>query len=271
VLSVRDEAPGVRSVVLDCETSRQLVPLQSAYCQVGQRAQVKVQGLEPEAVPPASPPFPAEGAQGHVLWKLKGDLFAHEVKEQEEAISVRSELHLLAERQAAPLTFALQAGEEVELGPFRGGGMPLVGDTLQHVWAHPTVVLLAEGPAGIAAARALLEAGCGPGGVCLGLRDEVRLFYKVERAADACFQELYGDWERDHGAKVTVHTGSFLEAWDEDDELEYDPAQTAVVVFGGEEAEEAARELCQEADVEKLVYGFDEGERLKFLDSTDQV
>ena len=70
---------------------------------------------------------------------------------------------------------------------------------------------------------------------------------------------------------MTVHTDSFLEAWDADDELEYEPDMTAVLAFGDAATEEAAAELCEEAEIPLLVRGSDEARPFTFLDSTLQV
>ena len=53
-------------------------------------------------------------------------------------------------------------------GPIRG------------MYRYPTIVMLCEGR-GIAAARALIEAGADEGGLSLPLRQDVRLYYRVRR------------------------------------------------------------------------------------------
>ena len=261
-------ARNVRNVVLSCEASRELVPLAKAYTAVGQRAQVKVAGREAVAVPPASAPFSSFGPQEEVLWQLKKDLFAHEVKAEVEPTSLRAELHLYADEETHPDVYALAAGDEVEVGPFLGHGTDFLRGNLQHMYAYPLVVLLAEGD-GIAAARALIEARSGLGGLCLNVRDEVRLFYRVRNREEACYADRFAEgWGN---VKVTVHTDSFLEAWDADDELEYEPDMTAVLAFGDAATEEAAAELCEEAEIPMLVRGSDEARPFTFLDSTLQV
>ena len=39
---------------------------------------------------------------------------------------------------------------------------------------------------------------------------------------EACFTGSFERWERDFNVKATLTTGSFLDAWDADDELEYE-------------------------------------------------
>ena len=53
-------------------------------------------------------------------------------------------------------------------GPIRG------------MYRYPTIVMLCEGR-GIAAARALIEAGADEGGLSFPLRQDVRLYYRVRR------------------------------------------------------------------------------------------
>lgn len=271
VISVREEARGKRAVRLDCEVSRELVPLQKAYRRVGQRAQLKIRGRGPWVAEPASAPFSMRGAQERVLFKLKGDLTAGQTKLPVEATSVRGELQLLLDEKEDPeLWDALVEGEEtVELGPFLGAGISIQGTAIQQVFAYPLVVILAEGQ-GIAAAKALVEAGDDAGGLCLGSREQARLFYRVRNEEEACFADRFERWARDFNVKATLTTGSFLDAWDADDELEYEPEETAVVVFGSAEAEEQAQELCEEADIGLLVRSSVEAEDVEFL-ASDRV
>ena len=271
VISVREEARGKRVVRLDCEVSRELVPLQKAYRRVGQRAQIKIRGRGPWGAAPASAPFSTRGAQERVLFKLKGDLTAGQTKLPVEATSVRGELQLLLDEKEDPeLWDALVEGEEaVELGPFLGAGIGIQGTAIQQVFAYPLVVILAEGQ-GIAAAKALVEAGDDAGGLCLGSREQARLFYRVRNEEEACFADRFERWARDFNVKATPTTGSFLDAWDADDELEYEPEETAVVVFGSAEAEEQAQELCEEAEIGLLVRSSVEADDVEFL-ASDRV
>ena len=61
-----------------------------------------------------------------------------------------------------------------------------------------------------------------------------------------CFQNLYGKWEQEHRCKVITSTrGTFMDMFDDDDTLMYEPALTAAVIMTGddEEAEKAALEV----------------------------
>ena len=270
VLSVREETRGKRLATLDCEVSRELVPLQKAYRRVGQRAQVKVRGRGPFEAAPASAPFSMRGSQERVLFKLKGDLTAGQTKVPVDATSVRGELQLFVDEKEDPeLWEGLVEGEEVEIGSFLGAGADFQSNAVQQIFAYPLVVILAEGR-GIAAAKALVEAGNDAGGLCLGSRDQARLFYRVRNEEEACFTGSFERWERDFNVKATLTTGSFLDAWDADDELEYEPEGTAVVVFGDAEAEEQAAELCEEADISLIVRSSLEGADVEFL-ASDRV
>ena len=63
-----------------------------------------------------------------------------------------------------------------------------------------------------------------------------------------CFQNLYGDWEERHCCKVITSTrGTFMDMFDDDDTLMYEPAQTAAIILTGddEEAEKAALEVSK--------------------------
>ena len=50
---------------------------------------------------------------------------------------------------------------------------PIIG-----IYAYPTIVIFCEG-SGIAAARALLQAAPGEGGLSFGYREDVRIYYRV--------------------------------------------------------------------------------------------
>ena len=64
-----------------------------------------------------------------------------------------------------------------------------------------------------------------------------------------------------------VHTSTFLDAFDDDDTLEYEPEQTAVVSLGGEEADEMAAELCEEAEIKMLVRSSGEQREMHYADT----
>lgn len=50
---------------------------------------------------------------------------------------------------------------------------------IQGMFAYPTLVLFCEGKAGIAAAKALIEATPDSGGLSFPLRQDVRMYYRV--------------------------------------------------------------------------------------------
>ena len=57
---------------------------------------------------------------------------------------------------------------------------------IQGLFAYPTMVLFCEGKAGIAAAKALIEATPDSGGLNFPLRQDVRMYYRV-RTHTRCF------------------------------------------------------------------------------------
>ena len=59
----------------------------------------------------------------------------------------------------------------------QGAGMDLRGPIIG-MYAYPTVVIFCEG-AGIAAARALAQAGASEGGLNFKYREDVRMYYRV--------------------------------------------------------------------------------------------
>ena len=65
-----------------------------------------------------------------------------------------------------------------------------------------------------------------------------------------CFQNLYNEWEQKHRCKIITSTrGTFMDMFDDDDTLMYEPALTAAVIMTGddEEAEKAALEVRRHA------------------------
>lgn len=61
--------------------------------------------------------------------------------------------------------------------PLQGAGMNLRGPLIG-MYNFPTIVIFCEG-LGIAAAKALIEATAGVGGLSFPLRRDVRLYYRV--------------------------------------------------------------------------------------------
>jgi hypothetical protein len=110
------------------------------------------------------------------------------------------------------------------------------------------VLLFASG-AGIAAAKALIECTT-MGGLTLAQREDARLYYSAPVDAELAFTDKYAAWEA-RGVKVrpavltpaagsTYTPGGVREAFDADDVM-YDPALTAAVIFGDAEFEKEAR------------------------------
>ena len=87
-------------------------------------------------------------------------------------------------------------------GPIRG------------MYRYPTVVMFCEGR-GIAAARALIEAGADEGGLSLPVRQDVRLYYRVRRHWFGCVLPMVG-WRAQDGscgcAGVRLITGG-MQHW----------------------------------------------------------
>jgi hypothetical protein len=68
-----------REVVLECEVSRERVPLRNAYKHVGQAASVRVNSGAAAAVAPSAPPFP-QALNTEALLRVRGDMVANEIK-----------------------------------------------------------------------------------------------------------------------------------------------------------------------------------------------
>ena len=90
---------------------------------------------------------------------------------------------------------------------------------------------------------------------------------QVPNEDSVCYESLFEEWEEKYGVKTTVHTSTFLDAFDDDDTLEYEPEATAVVSLGGEEAEKLAAELCEEAEIKLHVRASEEGEDMVYADT----
>ena len=72
-----------------------------------------------------------------------------------------------------------------------------------------------------------------------------------------CFQNRYGEWEERHRCKVITSTrGTFMDMFDDDDTLMYEPAQTAAIILTGddEEAEKAALEVIRRCMRQKMCH-----------------
>lgn len=67
--------------------------------------------------------------------------------------------------------------------------------------------------------------------------------------------------------KTIVHTSSFLDAFDDDDDLEYEPETTAVVSLGDVETEKAACELCEEAEIKVHIKSSEQQQDMHYADT----
>lgn len=209
------------------------------------------------AVPVASPP-PRPGLNHDALVMARGDIKANETKTTRELESALARVQLWVTEADAPDLWAARPGETLlELGPFKGTGVEL--KEISGAFAFPTLVLFVSGE-GVAPARALLGAAPGAGGLVLNLRRDVVVYYRAPNARSLAFaDELEGKWAQRaaeaggfEGAsqtapKIRVVTAtrgeSFAEMFDDDDELEYDPAQTAAIIFTGNRQEEGEDSL----------------------------
>ena len=244
--------PGsVKLVTLEAEVSRERVPLRNAYLSPGQRARVRVLGGGECAVPVASPP-PRPQLNHDALVMARGDIKANEIKTTRDPTSALARVQLWVTEADAPDLWAARPGETLlELGPFKGTGVDL--KEIAGAFAFPTLVLFVSGE-GVAPARALLGAAPGAGGLVLNLRRDVVVYYKAPNARSLAFaDELERKWAQraaeaggfdgsSSAPRIRVVTAtrgeSFAEMFDDDDELEYDPAQTAAIIFTGNRQEE---------------------------------
>eukprot|EP00198_Chlamydomonas_reinhardtii_P012783 XP_001702120.1 predicted protein [Chlamydomonas reinhardtii] len=246
-------SPLYRAVTMSVEVSRERIPLAAAYKAAGQRAVLRVNnGLERHCAA-ATPPFPEE-INNEPLFKVRGDLFAQEIKAVREPISVKAHLTVLVTRKEAPEVWGLGPDDVVEVGPFAGTGLDLRNSPLMAIYACPTVVIFVEGR-GIATCRALLESSSDVANLNLGFRRDVRVYYKVPNGASVVFKEEFAAWEARGPVRVFTTTASFQDAFDDDDTLTYDPETTgAIILVGGdEEAEKEAREVCKDADINRIL------------------
>ncbi|GLC56391.1 hypothetical protein PLESTB_001099800 [Pleodorina starrii] len=241
----RQVSPEFRAVTVECEASRERIPLRAAFKTAGQRASLRInQGVE-RICTVASAPFP-ESINYEPLFKVRGDLFAHEIKAVREPISVKTELTVLVTRKEAPEVYNAGPDDVVEVGPFVGTGMDLRSSPLMAMYACPTVVMFVSGR-GIATCMSLLESTSDVPNLSLEFRKDVRVYYKAANAASLAFKDRFEEWEKLGPIKVLTTTTSFQDAFDDDDSLTYDPETTgAVIIVGGdEEAEREALEVCR--------------------------
>lgn len=271
VVERNDLLPKMRELILEVETSRELVSLRNSYCAVGKVCQLKVKGSEPMELTPSCAPFPPEDQHGTLL-KLRGDLRAGQTKLPEDVISVKALLSVLVTPEDGE-AFDLQPEApdlaedklSAEVGPFLGAGFCFRGP-IQSVFNYPTLLICCEGK-GIGFAKAMVEATAGRGSLDLACRDDVRVYYKVPNEDSVCYGDLFASWEEEYGVKTIVHTSSFLDAFDDDDDLEYEPETTAMVSLGDVETEKAACELCEEAEIKVHIKSSEQQQDMHYADT----
>ncbi|GFR44771.1 hypothetical protein Agub_g6102, partial [Astrephomene gubernaculifera] len=270
-VSSQQVSPEYRLVTVEAEVSRERIPLRSAYKAAGQRACVRVNNGVERHCTVASPPFP-ETVNELPLFKVRGDLFAHEIKLPREPISVKAELTLLVTRKEAPELYGMGPDDVVEVGPFGGEGLDLRGSPLMAIYQCPTIVIFVSGR-GIATLRALLESSPDVANLNLAFRRDVRVYYKVPNSASIVFGDRFEEWEALGPVRVLTTTVSFQDAFDDDQSLTYDPDTTGalILVGGDEEAEKAAREVCRDAEITRVLADSAQPAPVQFLSANPFV
>eukprot|EP00899_Mesostigma_viride_P008750 jgi/Mesvir1/17877/Mv12953-RA.1 len=256
VVSSDQVAPGIRKLVLDIETSREVIALEEAYTCAGQMAQVKENASSSRVLtaPVMSAPF-SHKANWPVIYKMRGDINAGMSKAFEGVLSSRQPLELLVTEGSQGELYRMQQGAEVMVGPFSGNQNAL--RPLLFISKYRTVLILASG-AGIAAANAIIMAK-DVGSLDLAIRDDARLYYYGAAPDQILFQDQFAEWE---AAGVKVRTvvkrkGSAafegvegtLSTLFEADDLEYDPANTGVIVSGDKEFQKQAKAMVKLAEI----------------------
>jgi hypothetical protein len=233
------------------------------------------------------------------LFRVRGDIFANEVKTVREPVSAIAPLQLLVSPKQAPELCATKPGDLVAVGPFEGQGLDLLRSGLLAVFRYRTLVLFVggpeAGPGAIATARALLLSAAGryPTSLLPAMRSGgVVVYYWAPNGASVCFgQEDFDAWgstttmayleeeeeegggdggqkgaspPSSHARRITRHranvrvvttTRGFADAFDGDDDLVFDPDETAAIVLTGGDAsaEQAARQVCRDAEIGAVV------------------
>ena len=277
VTSVDDVVPSsVRLLTIDAEASRERVPLRNAYVTIGQRARVRVAGGAEATLPVASPPWGA-AANARALVAARGDVYAGEIKTVRDPVSLRVPLQVWVTPKSAPDLWRVAVGDPVDVGPFVGGGAAL--KPIAGAFAYPTLVIFVFG-AGAAPARALLTCPAAEDALAMHLRSSIVVYVRAPTAADVAWRSDHEAWARaaatgpgdTAGPTVRVLTSTrdtFVDMFDGDDELEYNPASTAAIIFAGgdEEALTDALAACKAADIEAVVRGDEDGPAIIHTDT----
>lgn len=256
VLAVQELAPGVRNITVEVECSREMVALDYAYSAPGRLAQVKVNGGEVFKVAASCPPFSMKVNES-VLYKVRGDIPAGMTKQPQYFLSVKAPLDLLVFESETPKVFPLKEGDQLEIGPFDLSGLDL--RPILFLSRFPTILFFASGK-GIAIAKAIIETkDADVGSLSLSMRDDIRLFYWSSEPSKVLYKDCFKKWENQNlkvrtavgelsGQDWDGHVGSFTSLWDEDD-IEYDPESTGVVVCVDPELREEVHELLSDAGI----------------------
>jgi hypothetical protein len=248
-------------------------------------------------------PRQTDRALREALFRVRGDIFANEVKTVREPVSAVAPLQLLVSPKQAPELCAARPGDLVAVGPFEGSGLDVVRAGLLAVFRYRTLVLFVggpdAGPSAIATARALLLSAAGryPTSLLPAMRSGgVVVYYWAPNGASVCFgQDDFDAWgstttmayieeeedgEEEGGSggsgggrddqaagrrpnvtrhranvRVVTTTRGFADAFDGDDDLVFDPDETAAIVLTGGDAaaEAAARRVCRDAEIAAVV------------------
>lgn len=256
VLSVEELSAGVRNITIEVEISREMVPIENAYAAPGQLAQLKVKGGKAVKVVAASSPFTSRANEA-VLIKARGDIPSGMTKQAQYFLSVKHPLELLVYEAETPQVFSLKEGDELEHGPFDLTGLDL--RPIMFLTRYPTILFFASGK-GIAIAKAFIEASDNDtGSMNLGMRQDIRLFYWSPDPSKVLFKDKFETWENKKlkvrpavgnlaGQDWDGHVGTFTSLWDEDD-IEYDPATTGVIVSVDSASKEEVEELLADAGI----------------------
>lgn len=270
-VSSRNLANGLDLVELDIEIGRERVPLRNAYRHVGQRASIRVNNGPELELLPASAPFSIE-LQQDPLYMARNDLTAGQTKQVVESTTVTGRLQVLVPEGEGEDLLKASAADLVEVGPFRGTGLNLRGPIIG-MFTYRTIIIFAEGPA-IATAKALIEAPASAGGLGFLLREDARLYYRAPNDASLAFKDEFAKWESEFGVKtMTATRDAFIDMFDDDDTLAYEPVTTAAIILvnGDEEAEKAALMVCSEAEITEIVKDSEQQEATEYLSMSTNV
>eukprot|EP00775_Hariotina_reticulata_P004579 gene4579-4833_t len=265
----QQEAPHQRLITFEAEISRERVPLRNAYKAAGQKAVLRVNGGEARHLVVASPPHP-ESLNTEALFLCKGDIFAGEVKAPREPTTVMAEVSVLVNSKEAPDVYSLGPDDLISIGPFEGTGLDTRSCGILGVFRYPTIVMFVSG-AGIATAAALIESPLGVSThLSPRLRSDIRVYYSTANRMSMCLTEKFDKWQEEYNVQVVPTTAGFMDAWDGDDTLVYDPDTTAAIILtaGDEEAEAAALEVCKEAEIKIILPDSKPAPPQVYLDST---